>query len=51
MELNLRQKFSINVVAIIQDKKIITSIDPAEPLNTTMRLIVIANISKLKKLK
>ena len=51
MELNLRQKFSINVVAIIQDKKIITSIDPAAPLNTTMRLIVIANISKLKKLK
>ena len=50
-ELNLRRKYSINVVAIIQDKNICVNIDPEKPLKKTMRLIVIANTARLGKLK
>lgn len=51
MELNLRKKYSINVVAIIQDGNVHTDIDPEKPLNQSMRLIVIANMSKVDKLR
>ena len=51
MELNLRVKYSINVVAIIQNKKINTYIDPTIPLDKSMTLVVIANVNKLNKLK
>ena len=51
MELNLRKRYSINVVALIKDKKISTMIDPEEKLDQNMKLIVIANVSKLNKLK
>lgn len=51
LELNLRKKYSINVVAIVQDKEVCTNIDPEEPLTRAMKLIVIANPSKLNKLK
>ena len=51
MELNLRVKYSINVVAIIKDKKINTYIDPTVPLDKEMTLVIIANVNKLNKLK
>ena len=51
LELNLRQKYSINVVAIIQEKNVCINIDPEMPLKKSMKLIVIANISKLSKLR
>ncbi len=51
MELNLRAKYSINVVAIIKNKVINTFIDPSVPLDKEMTLVVIANINKLNKLK
>ena len=51
LELNLRRKYSINVVAIIEEKNVCINIDPEMPLNKTMKLIVIANTSKLSKLK
>ena len=51
LELNLRRKYSINVVAIIRDNKVSVNIDPEKPLERAMKLIVIANISKLNKLK
>lgn len=51
LELNLRQKYSINVVAIIQNNNICSNIDPKQPLEKSMKLIVIANASKLNKLK
>lgn len=54
MELNLRRKYSINIVAIIEDKqnkKVNVNIDPERPLESNMRLIVIANTAKLAKLK
>lgn len=51
IELSLRKKYSINVVAIVQGKEVCTNINPEEPLNHAMKLIVIGNVSKLKKLK
>ena len=51
LELNLRKKYSINVVALIQDKEVHVNIDPEKPLDKTMKLIVIANKAKLNKLK
>ena len=51
LELNLRKKYSINVVALIQDKEVYVNIDPEKPLDKTMKLIVIANKAKLNKLK
>ena len=51
LELNLRKKYSINVVAILQDKNVCADIDPEKPLKKTKKLIVIANVAKLNKLK
>ena len=51
LELNLRKKYSINVVAIVQDKNVCVNIDPEKPLSESMKLIVIANTVKLNKLK
>ena len=51
LELNLRQKYSINVVAILQNDNVNVNIDPKQPLEKSMKLIVIANASNLNKLK
>ena len=51
LELNLRKKYSINIVSIIEDGKATVNIDPETPLKKTMRLIVIADTAKLHKLK
>lgn len=51
LELNLRKKYSINIVAVIENGKVSVKIDPEKPLNKTMRLIVIADTAKLRKLK
>lgn len=51
IELSLRKKYSINVVAIVQGNEVCTNISPEEPLNQAMKLIVIGNISKLSRLK
>ena len=51
IELSLRKKYSINVVAIQNGDKISTTVDPALPLEKGMQLIVIANTLKLQKLK
>lgn len=51
IELGLRQKYSINVVAIREDDKISTTVDPTLPLKKGWQLIVIANTLKLQKLK
>lgn len=50
IELNLRKKYSINVVAIIEEKNVRIDIDPEKPLLHSMRLIVIADRSKLARL-
>lgn len=51
IELNLRKKYSINVVAIRTEREVSVTIDPNAPLEAQMELIVIANTSKLAKLK
>ena len=51
IELGLRQKYSINVVAIREDDKISTTVDPTLPLKKGWQLIVIANTLKLQKLR
>ena len=51
IELSLRKKYTINVVALKDGEKITTTIDPTLPLEKGMELIVIANTSKLQKLK
>ena len=51
IELNLRKKYSINVVAIRKSDTVSVDIDPHAPLEETDKLIVIANTQKLSKLK
>lgn len=51
IELSLRKKYSLNVVALSGVDGINTEIDPARPLKAGEKLIVIANPLKLKKLK
>lgn len=51
MELGLRRKYGINVVAIRRGKEIMVSIDPEKPLTEEMKLLIIANTEKLGKLK
>ena len=50
LELNLRKKYSINVVAIKQNENICIDINPESPLESNTKLIVIATNSKLKHL-
>ncbi len=50
IELNLRRKYSINIVAICENSSITTNIDPEKVLNEQMKLIVIANTDKVSKL-
>lgn len=50
LELNLRKKYSLNIVAIRQKGEISVDINPEKPLEDSMKLIVIANTKKLEKL-
>lgn len=51
IELSLRKKHAINVIAIRKNDTLKIDIDPAVKLESDMKLIVIANRSRLKKLK
>lgn len=51
VELELRKKYTINIVAVCVGDNISTVIDPHKPLEKGMRLIIIAETEKLKKLK
>lgn len=50
LELNLRKKHSMNVIAIKENDKIEIDVDPAIPLHANMKLVVIGNTSKLNAL-
>lgn len=50
IELNLRKKYSINVVGLKCGEAISTVIDPEKTLEADTGLIIIANTDKLKKL-
>ncbi len=51
MDLNLRKKYSINVIAIQKSNDVTTDIDPTTPLEATMKMIVVADRNKLEKMK
>lgn len=51
VELNLRKKYGINVIAIKQGENVMIDLDPMLPLNKDMQLVIIAHTSKLGKLK
>lgn len=51
IELSLRKKYSVNVVALKKGNDITTTVDPTLPLEKGAELIVIANPAKLKKLR
>lgn len=50
-ELNLRGRYSMNVVALRQGTSVSTAIDPKVPLSKVQTLIVIADTDRLRKLK
>ena len=50
LELNLRKKYGMNIVAIKRGNSVSTIIDPELPFESDMGLIVIANTAKLGKL-
>ena len=51
LELNLRKRYSVNIVAIVRGEDICVNIDPEQALERSMKLIVIANTEKLNKIK
>ncbi len=51
IELKLRRKYSINIVAIIKNEEVITAINPEAPLEADMKLVVIANKEKIEKIR
>ena len=51
IQLNLRQKYGVNVVAMRRNGAVQADVDPQLPLTADMKLIVIANTDKLAKLK
>ena len=50
IELDLRKKYSINVVAVVEEEKVCITVDPVKPLRKGMKLIVIADRSGLNRL-
>jgi trk system potassium uptake protein TrkA len=51
IELNLRQKYGFNIVAIKKGDAVSVNVNPQQPLDADTTLIVIANTAKLRKLK
>ena len=51
IELNFRKKYGFNIIAIRKGEQVEVSFDPSAPLNKEMTLVVVANTSKLKKIK
>jgi len=50
IDLDLRKKYSVNVIAIRNGKTLDVNVDPKMQLDKSMQLVVIVNTSKLKKL-
>lgn len=50
IELNLRKKYGINIMAIKKDKKVNMNINPEQVLDSEMTLIVIADVARLRKM-
>jgi trk system potassium uptake protein TrkA len=50
IELNLRKKYSINIVAVRNGESLSTDIVPDAPLTKDMKLVLLINKSKINKL-
>lgn len=51
IDLNLRKKYSMNVVAIKKNNEVTIEVNPETPLTADMKLIIVADTQKLKKVK
>ncbi len=51
LELNLRKKYAINIIAIRKREELMVNIDPTQTLQLDMKLVVIVQNTKLSKLK
>ena len=51
IELNLRQKYGFNIVAVKDGDRVNVNVDPKQLLDADTTLIVIANTAKLRKFK
>lgn len=51
LQLKLRQKYGINIVAIRQGDNVSIAVDPEKPLKKGMSLIVVANAERIEKLR
>ena len=51
VELNLRKKLGVNVIALRDGENLQINVDPFAPLETSMQMLVIVNKSKINKLK
>ena len=51
VDLNLRRKYGVNVIALREKEAVRINIDPDMKLRPDMKLVVIANASKIKKIK
>ncbi|MBQ7048246.1 MAG: TrkA family potassium uptake protein, partial [Clostridia bacterium] len=51
IELNLRKKYGVNIVAVKKGEQVDVNINPEQVLDAETTLIIIANTSKLGKLK
>lgn len=51
LELNLRKKYSLNIIAVKEGNKIETTIDPQLALNENMKLIVVGNTNMFSKFR
>ena len=51
IELNLRKKYGINVIAMKRGDEVVIDLDPTLPLSKESQLMIIAHTSKLEKLK
>ena len=50
-ELNLRRKYSINIIAIYENSRVTTNIEPEQVLNGQMKLIAITDRAKRGRMK
>lgn len=51
IDLKLRRKYSLNVVAIRQNNDVSIEVNPELPLTSDMKLIIVADTNKLKKMR
>ena len=51
IELNLRKKYGFNIIAVKKGENVNVNVSPEQVLDDETTLIVIANTSKLEKLK